>query len=112
MTFQSQATMASLSPTSVVTDPSPLWKKLDEQNSSQQNNQHDETRLTSSTCSDHQRPLKASLVDFIRSLPEAVRKRKELDIQPGAWNDPVANLFRYVRRTSVVGLLSMYISDT
>jgi hypothetical protein len=32
--------------------------------------------------------------DFVTRVPQVVKKRKDLDIQPGCSTDPVANLFR------------------
>jgi cysteine dioxygenase len=31
---------------------------------------------------------------FVESIPDAIRSRKTLNIEPGAYNDPVADLFR------------------
>jgi hypothetical protein len=37
-----------------------------------------------------------TIEEFVASIPEAVRKRKVENIEPGAPNDPVSRLFRYV----------------
>ena len=38
-----------------------------------------------------------TLQDFVKQIPSAVQERKRYDIEPGANDDPIANLFRYVR---------------
>ena len=40
---------------------------------------------------------KLSLEGFISGLPNAIQERKLHSIQPGAFNDPICHLFRYVK---------------
>lgn len=50
------------------------------------------TRMTTTKSS--MNSIIRDIPNFIKKIPQAVHQRKMDDIEPGAWNDPVAQLFR------------------